>query len=88
MPSSQCTSIACFLHNKYDSSSSSSYKANGTAFNISYVSGALEGFVSTDTLQIGDLTLKNQDFGEAVKEPGLTFAFGKWVLSSLLPASY
>jgi len=88
VPSSQCTSIACFLHNKYDSSSSSSYKANGTAFNISYVSGALEGFVSTDTLQIGDLTLKNQDFGEAVKEPGLTFAFGKWVLSSLLPASY
>jgi saccharopepsin len=37
----------------------------------------MEGFVSNDDLSIGDLTLKKQDFAEAVKEPGLAFAFGK-----------
>lgn len=35
--------------------------------------------MSQDTLKIGDLTIKGQDFAEATKEPGLTFAFGKSV---------
>ncbi|KAH7887707.1 aspartic peptidase domain-containing protein [Phlebopus sp. FC_14] len=78
VPSSKCTSIACFLHAKYDSSSSSSYKANGSEFSIQYGSGSMEGFVSRETLTIGDLTLHNQDFAEATKEPGLAFAFGKF----------
>jgi len=78
VPSRKCTSIACFLHTKYDSSASSTYKANGTTFEIHYGSGSMEGFVSQDTLTIGDLALKNQDFAEAVKEPGLAFAFGKF----------
>ena len=37
----------------------------------------MEGFVSNDLLAIGDLLIKRQDFAEAVKEPGLAFAFGK-----------
>jgi saccharopepsin len=37
----------------------------------------MEGFVSNDMLNIGDIRIKNQDFAEAVKEPGLAFAFGK-----------
>ncbi|KAG8832912.1 Vacuolar protease A [Serendipita sp. 399] len=78
VPSSSCTSIACFLHAKYDSSASSTYKANGTEFAIRYGSGSLEGFVSQDTMTIGDLTIKKQDFAEATKEPGLAFAFGKF----------
>ncbi|KDQ64540.1 hypothetical protein JAAARDRAFT_28184 [Jaapia argillacea MUCL 33604] len=78
VPSTKCTSIACFLHTKYDSTASSTYKANGTEFSIQYGSGSMEGFVSQDTLSIGDLTLKGQDFAEAVKEPGLAFAFGKF----------
>ncbi|EIN10642.1 endopeptidase [Punctularia strigosozonata HHB-11173 SS5] len=78
VPSVKCTSIACFLHQKYDSSQSSSYKANGSEFSIQYGSGSMEGFVSRDTLTIGDLTIKGQDFAEATKEPGLAFAFGKF----------
>lgn len=39
----------------------------------------MEGFVSNDLLSIGDITIKGQDFAEAVKEPGLAFAFGKYV---------
>lgn len=75
----KCTSIACFLHQKYDSSQSSTYKSNGTEFSIQYGSGSMEGFVSQDTLTIGDLEVKGLDFAEATKEPGLAFAFGKWV---------
>ncbi|EAU84813.1 endopeptidase [Coprinopsis cinerea okayama7 len=78
VPSIKCTSIACFLHTKYDSSQSTTYKANGTEFSIQYGSGSMEGFVSQDTLGIGDLTIKGQDFAEALKEPGLAFAFGKF----------
>ncbi|VDB85378.1 unnamed protein product [Peniophora sp. CBMAI 1063] len=78
VPSSQCTSIACFLHTKYDSSSSSTYKANGTEFSIQYGSGSMEGFVSRDKLSIGDLSMSDVLFAEATKEPGLAFAFGKF----------
>jgi len=78
VPSSSCTSIACFLHSKYDHSASSSYVENGTEFAIRYGSGSLSGFVSQDKMQIGDLVLDSQDFAEATKEPGLAFAFGKF----------
>ncbi|KAF5363792.1 hypothetical protein D9756_000419 [Leucocoprinus leucothites] len=78
VPSSKCTSIACFLHSKYDSSESSTYNANGSEFSIQYGSGSMQGFVSNDHLTIGDLTVRHQDFAEATKEPGLAFAFGRF----------
>ncbi|PWN39344.1 proteinase A,Asp [Ceraceosorus guamensis] len=78
VPSTKCSSIACFLHSKYDNSQSSTYKKNGTEFKIQYGSGAMEGYVSQDTLTIGDITIKGQDFAEATSEPGLAFAFGKF----------
>ncbi|KAI6047150.1 Asp-domain-containing protein [Pisolithus marmoratus] len=78
VPSSKCTSIACFLHAKYDSRASKTHKANGSEFSIQYGSGSMEGFVSQDTLTIGDLTVRHQDFAEATREPGLAFAFGKF----------
>ncbi|KAI5922925.1 Asp-domain-containing protein [Camillea tinctor] len=78
VPSQSCGSIACYLHSKYDSSSSSTYKKNGTEFEIRYGSGSLSGFVSQDTLTIGDMTVQNQDFAEATSEPGLAFAFGRF----------
>ncbi|KAI0165137.1 Asp-domain-containing protein [Hypoxylon sp. FL1284] len=78
VPSTSCGSIACYLHSKYDSSSSSSYKKNGTEFEIRYGSGSLSGFVSQDTVTIGDMAVKNQDFAEATSEPGLAFAFGRF----------
>ncbi|CED83874.1 aspartic peptidase a1 [Phaffia rhodozyma] len=78
VPGKGCSSIACFLHAKYDSSASSTYKANGSSFEIAYGSGSLEGFISNDVLSIGDITVKKQDFAESTKEPGLAFAFGKF----------
>ena len=37
----------------------------------------MEGFVSNDLLTISDISIEGQDFAEAIKEPGLAFAFGK-----------
>lgn len=78
VPSKDCTSLACFLHTKYDHDESSTYKKNGTEFLIQYGSGAMEGYISQDTLAIGDLVIPKQDFAEATSEPGLAFAFGKF----------
>lgn len=78
VPSVDCGSLACFLHNKYDHSQSSTYIKDGRPLSISYGSGSIEGYISEDNLQIGDLTIQNQKFGETTSEPGLAFAFGKF----------
>lgn len=78
VPGSECGSIACYLHQKYDASASSSYKKNGSEFAIQYGSGAVSGYISEDTMLIGDLKVKKQLFGEATNEPGLAFAFGRF----------
>jgi saccharopepsin len=78
VPSQQCGSIACYLHQKYDSSASSSYTKNGSSFEIRYGSGSMEGFVSNDDFTIGDLKVKGMDFAEATSEPGLAFVFGQF----------
>lgn len=78
VPSSHCNSIACFLHTKYDASASSTYKKNGSDFEIRYGSGSLAGYVSQDVVYLGDMLIKHQDFAEATSEPGLAFAFGRF----------
>ncbi|CAH7675620.1 saccharopepsin [Phakopsora pachyrhizi] len=78
VPSTRCSSIACFLHKKYDSEASSTHKVNGTEFKIRYGSGSMEGVISNDVVRIGDLEIKDVDFAESIKEPGLAFAFGKF----------
>jgi len=78
VPSTDCGSIACYLHSKYDHSASSTYKKNGSSFEIRYGSGSLSGYVSQDTVTIGDLKIKDQIFAEATSEPGLAFAFGRF----------
>ncbi|KAJ3021875.1 Vacuolar protease A [Thoreauomyces humboldtii] len=78
VPSTHCSSIACWLHSRYDSSKSSTFKANGTTFGIQYGSGSLEGIISSETLGIADLKVKNVDFGESTKEPGIAFVAGRF----------
>jgi len=75
IPSKTChkTNIACLLHHKYDSGSSSTYKANGTKYSIRYGSGSCSGFMSDDVVSVGGLRVVNQTFAEVTKEPGIAF---------------
>ena len=68
IPSRKChyTNIACLLHNKYDSSKSSTYKANGKKFEIRYGSGSLSGFLSTDTVTKKPVVVEMPDGGDAI----------------------
>ncbi|KAI8897579.1 aspartic peptidase domain-containing protein [Globomyces pollinis-pini] len=78
VPSTRCGDIACWLHSRYDASKSSTHVENGTAFAIQYGTGSLEGVISQDTVTVGDLKISNQQFAESTKEPGLTFAMGRF----------
>jgi len=62
-------------HNYYDHSKSSSYVANGTAFNIRYGSGPVSGFYSKDTMAIGDISILDYTFAEVNNTKGLGPAF-------------
>ncbi|KAF6211414.1 hypothetical protein GE061_011926 [Apolygus lucorum] len=70
--------LACWLHNTYKSKLSSTYRKNGTAIELRYVSGAMTGFLSNDVLNMGGVDIYNQTFAEAVREPGLAFVFARF----------
>ncbi|KAM7537527.1 hypothetical protein Aperf_G00000072982 [Anoplocephala perfoliata] len=80
VPSKKCSwlDIACWLHHQYDSTKSSSYKANGTNFEIQYASGSLKGFLSTDSIKLADICALNQTFGEATQQPALVFVMARF----------
>ncbi|XP_012450594.1 aspartic proteinase [Gossypium raimondii] len=79
VPSTKCYfSVACFFHSKYKASESSTYKKNGKSASIQYGTGAISGFFSNDNVKVGNLVVKDQEFIEATKEPGVTFMAAKF----------
>ncbi|KAM9345798.1 napsin-A [Symphorus nematophorus] len=80
VPSIHCSflDLACWLHHRYNSKKSSTYVKNGTQFSIQYGRGSLSGFISEDTVSVAGLPVPGQQFGEAVKQPGITFAVARF----------
>ncbi|GFN84917.1 cathepsin d [Plakobranchus ocellatus] len=63
--------IVSRIPNKYNNESSSTYKANGKPFEISYDSGQVSGYRSQDNVVIAGATVHNQTFGESIVEPSM-----------------
>ncbi|XP_022612789.1 cathepsin D-like [Seriola dumerili] len=80
VPSIHCSflDLACWIHHRYNSKKSSTYVQNGTEFSIQYGRGSLSGFISGDTVSIAGLSVPGQQFAEAVKQPGITFAVARF----------
>ncbi|KAI3765237.1 hypothetical protein L2E82_15267 [Cichorium intybus] len=79
VPSSKCLfSASCSSHTKYESSQSSTYKANGKVAIIQYGSESISGNLSIDNVKVGDLIIEHQMFVEATRESGVTFLAGKF----------
>lgn len=78
VPSKKCKSVACYLHKRYDSSKSSTYKENGKEFSITYGSGGVEGILSSDNVSVASLTAESFTFGESTKLKGFSFVAAKF----------
>lgn len=73
LPSSQCS--GCYGKNTYDSTSSHTYKKNGTEFKIQYGSGPVAGFLSSDNVVMGSAMATDQTFAEVTETTGLGLAY-------------
>lgn len=76
VPASNCTNCAS-NHAQYNPADSSTFKPNGTKFEIRYGTGSMKGFVVHDTVYLGGLSA-DVDFATATLEPGATFKAAKF----------
>jgi hypothetical protein len=85
--SSTCKSIPCWYHGTFDADKSATYAKDGRDFNISYGSGSVGGYVSTDTVSLGpDVTARNFAFGEVTSVSGASFYASQ--MSGILGLAY
>ncbi|XP_064846001.1 cathepsin D-like [Oncorhynchus masou masou] len=80
VPSSKCSvaDITCLIHRKYNDTNSSTYVKGGRNFSIHYGLGSVTGYLSQDMCTIGNVSVKDQVFGEAVKINGANFVGAKF----------
>jgi hypothetical protein len=85
--SHSCTAVICWYHDTYNSAKSSTYQKGGEAFNITYGSGSIGGFVSKDTVSLGtEVHAENFAFGEVVDVSGASFYASE--MSGILGLAY
>jgi len=75
VPTKSCSIFNCALHSKFDSSKSSTYIKNGTEFRIQYGSGPVAGYFSQESVTIGGVKVKSQDFAEINDASGLGIGY-------------
>lgn len=71
--SKKCNDIPCWYHTTYDATASSTYQADGRAFDITYGSGSITGTVSKDVAQLGSVAVNGMGFGEVTGVSGVAF---------------
>ena len=74
VPSANCSLLDCGLKPRYDGTKSSTWKRNGTAFNIDYASGPVSGELESDIVNVGGLSTRTT-FAQIDNPAGLGPAF-------------
>ena len=72
--STACTDEVCKKHIQFDRKKSSTYKHVGLKTDISFGTARIIGELNSDTFGFGDITIKDQKFGEIEHEIGNVFA--------------
>jgi cathepsin D len=78
VPSSACTSIACFTHDTFKNSKSSTYKKDGRPLDIQYGSGGVKGALGIDTVTWAGAAVTSVTFGEMTTLSGISFVAAKF----------
>ncbi|XP_047630070.1 pregnancy-associated glycoprotein 2-like isoform X1 [Phacochoerus africanus] len=73
VPSTYCQSMACVTHNTFDPFQSTTFQLPGIVIDLHYGSGTMTGLLGYDTIQMGDLIIKNQTFGLSLTEDDMVF---------------
>lgn len=71
-------SPACYLHKTFDSAKSSTYTYNGTKFNITYGSGAVQGYTGQDNVYFPGIKIEKALFGQITILEGASFLASKF----------
>ncbi len=61
-------------HKQYDGSESNDYRSLGFGLEVQFGTGALSGEINEDSVYLGGIKIKDQDFAEIVAEDGDVFA--------------
>ena len=85
--SSKCYfSPPCYLHPTFHADKSSTYKADGQAFDITYGSGSVKGTAGSDLVHMADDISATMSFGEITSVSGVSFLASQ--MSGILGLAY
>ncbi|KAM7404628.1 hypothetical protein PAMP_011960 [Pampus punctatissimus] len=74
VPSVYCSSPGCENHKKFNPQQSSTLKWNGQSLSIWYGTGSMTGYLASDTVEVGGISVANQVFGLSRTEaPFMTY---------------
>ncbi|KAL3066193.1 hypothetical protein OYC64_016192 [Pagothenia borchgrevinki] len=63
IPSVYCSSQACQNHRKFNPKESSTFKWGNKPLSIRYGTGSMTGYLASDTVEVGGISVANQVFG-------------------------
>ncbi|XP_070823755.1 pepsin A-like [Chaetodon trifascialis] len=68
VPSVYCSSEACENHNQFNPQQSSTFKWGDQSLSIQYGTGSMTGYLGSDTVEVGGISVANQVFGLSQSE--------------------
>ena len=71
--SSECETITCTRHRRFDPRISNTYRHNGTELSVRYGSGDIQSIYGRDDFMLGNVLVRDQTFAQVYSTRGSTF---------------